>query len=454
MMRRQTVCAPYRPTAKLALRAALGLTVGLGIAAAPRQVLAQDDAQKAPAAPPAIHRSVSDDGAIDPRQPLKPDFIISVTVAGESEPSGNYTVDAAGNVAIRYAGISTPVTVKDLTPAQAAVAIQRFLQTYIRNPEVTVTIVNVPRPVVFVNGAVQIPGPIYVTPDTTLVDVLSKVEWSDNADLTQVRLTRREMLDGQTQLVTRVIHFDRYIKAEPGQPLDESQNPALRDKDRILVPPKSLPGVATRQISGVVSVGGEVLHPQQNIPLRTDPPMTVREAINLVGGTDDIANRREVTIRRASLDRPLVIDLDKAEQGDLVNNIELRPDDAIYVERLENNSYIELDGGFVKPGKFVYDKRTTLLQAIAEAGGVAPYSKAKQGRIFRHPDNDPKHTRVLAFNWNEIYSGKEPDVQLEPGDAIFVPPGGPAKTFGPFDVLGGLGNAALVYNTFAGRWIP
>src|SRR5207248_1319416 len=100
---------------------------------------------------------------------------------------------------------------------------------------------------------------------------------------------------------------------------------------------------------------------------------------------------------------------DKAEQGDLVNNIELRPDDAVYVEKLEDNSFINVNGGFVKTGKFVYDKRTTLTQAIMEAGGVAPFAKLNEGRVFRHPDNDPKNSIIIPFKWKEIASGKSPD---------------------------------------------
>src|SRR5579883_796432 len=95
------------------------------------------------------------DDYIDPNQPIKPDFVISVSVVGEPDPSGNYKVDQSGNVSIRYAGIMTPVSVKGLTPAQASDVIAKFLKTYVKNPQVTVSIVEVPRPVVFIGGAVR-----------------------------------------------------------------------------------------------------------------------------------------------------------------------------------------------------------------------------------------------------------------------------------------------------------
>jgi polysaccharide export outer membrane protein len=388
------------------------------------------------------------DEAIDPNQPIKPNFIINVSVVGEPDPSGNYVVDPAGNVSVRYQGVQTPVSVRGLTPGQAADVIAKFLKTYIKNPQVTVTILQVPRPVVFVAGAVKNPGPIIISNETTLVDVLSHAVWTADADLSNVRIIRRAKGDnGESKtLPPIVVAFDKYIRVAPGTTPDETQNPVLQDKDSVFVPFLIAPG------NGVVSVFGEVAKPQQSIPLRTNPPMTVREVVNLVGGTNADANRKAVSIRRATIDRPLVIDLDKAEQGDLVNNIELRPDDAVYVEKLENNAYINVDGGFVKTGKYVYDKRTTLTQAIMEAGGMALYAKTKDGRVFRHPDNDPKNTRVIAFNWDDIEKGKTPDIELQPGDSVWVTPGTPpGQKMDFFSVLSALTTASFLYSNFRNR---
>ena len=387
--------------------------------------------------------SLGDDN-IDPNQPLKPDFVINVSVVGEPDPSGNYTIDPAGNVSIKYAGIMTPVAVKGMTPAQAADTIAKMLKVYIKNPQVTVSIITIPRPMVFVAGAVKNSGPTIISADTTLVDILSRAEWTELADLSQVRITHKEKVDGKEKTTVSVVKFDRYVKIAAGEVPDESENPTLHDKDRVFVPFRVAPGV------GVVSITGEVTKPAVSVPLRISPAMTIREVINLVGGTTPGANRKSISIRRPTLDRPLIIDLDKAEQGDLVNNIEIRPDDAVYVERLENNAYININGGFVKTGKFVYDKRTTLTQAIMDSGGVAPYSKEKEGKIFRHPDNDPKNTRVISFDWKKIREGKAPDVDLLPGDTVWLTPGRETKEITVFDVLSGLSSLSYFINSISG----
>jgi len=386
--------------------------------------------------------SIGDD-SIDPNQPIRPDFTINVSVSGEPDPSGNYKVDAAGNVSIRYAGIMTPISVKGLTPAQAQDAISTWLKTYIKSPMVKVTIMEVPRPTVFIGGAVKNNGMIIINTDTTLLDVLTRAEYTEASDLSQVKIIRKD------QASPIYVDFDKFIHTKRGEKIDDSLNPVLRDKDRIWVTAR-----ASAATNGTISVFGEVAHPTASVPLRTSAPMTVREVINLAGGASQTADRHRVSIRRAGVDRPLIIDLDKAEQGDLVNNIELKPDDTVYVEKLENNAYININGGFVRPGKLVYDKRMTLTQAIGESGGIAPYAKETKGTIFRHPDNDPKHTRTIAFDFRKMREGKVQDIELQAGDTIFVETGTPPRpAMGPLDWLGALTQTSYLYNSFSGRRI-
>jgi protein involved in polysaccharide export with SLBB domain len=382
------------------------------------------------------------DDTISQTQSIKASFVISVTVVGEPDPSGQYAVDQAGNINMKYAGIMTPVKVVGKTPDQAAAAIVDFLKTYVKNPQVSVVIVAVPRPVIFIGGAVRISGPLVIGSEVTLIDALSRAELTENADLTRVLIYRKQKVGSDEKSVPITVDFEKFFRPAPGETPDDSQNPLLKDKDRIVVPSKTRPG------QGMISVFGEVEKTQRDIPLPSTQTLTVREAINLVGGTRQAANRKAVIIRRVGEDRPLVIDLDKAEQGDLVNNITLRPDDTVYVEKLENNAYININGGLVKPGKLVYDKRTTLTQAVEEAGGVAPFAHQKYGVIYRHPDNDAKRTQVIQFNFKDISKGKAQDIELLPGDSVFIETGQAPRQRDLFDYFGLLGSVGYLSYLF------
>src|SRR2546423_10336922 len=92
---------------------------------------------------------------IDPNQPIRVGCTLSVRVesAAGNEPdlTGTYKVDPTGSILMKLAG---PIPVKGLTPLQAADKISIALKPYIKDPKVAVAIVDVPKPVVLITGAV------------------------------------------------------------------------------------------------------------------------------------------------------------------------------------------------------------------------------------------------------------------------------------------------------------
>src|SRR5262249_48045848 len=162
-----------------------------------------------------------------------PSFVINVSVTSEPEPSGNYVIDPAGNILLHVAEILTPITVHGQTPTQAAETIATFLKRYMKDPQVTVSIVSIPRSIISISGAVKNTGTTLITVRSSLVDVLSKAEWLENADLSQVRLTRFETVKGKEKKTTLTLDVASYIRPSSTKALDEAQNPILQDKDTI-----------------------------------------------------------------------------------------------------------------------------------------------------------------------------------------------------------------------------
>lgn len=349
----------------------------------------------------------------DPAQPIKPGFQLSIAVTSaggvpEQDLTGVFPVDTTGSVQLKLVGL---VQLRGLTPTQAADKIAVQLRPYLREPKVTVTIVSVPKPVVFLSGAVSRPGAIPVNDNTTLAELLTIVGFTDNADLSRVRITRRA--DKENRTITEY-NFIRWLKPGPNEAADEANNPVLADKDFIFVPLKVLPG------TGSITVEGDVLRPGI-VPMRQGNTLLLREALSLAGGPSPTADRRQVSIRRAGAERPIVVDYDKMEANDPAHNIPVQTDDIVYVQRLGTDQYINLNGAFVRPGKLAYVKPITLTQAIAEAGGFAPTAKLKKGRVFRHVGGaDPTKTQIFAFDYIKIRDNRQPDILLEPGDTVEV----------------------------------
>jgi polysaccharide export outer membrane protein len=79
-------------------------------------------------------------------------------------------------------------------------------------------------------------------------------------------------------------------------------------------------------------------------------------------------------------------------------------------------------GGQVgKPGKYELRSDTTLVEAVAIAGGFTDASKHSQVVLFRHVSNDMVEAKV--FNVKQMLASRnlQEDPHLLPGDMLFVP---------------------------------
>ena len=96
------------------------------------------------------------------------------------------------------------------------------------------------------------------------------------------------------------------------------------------------------------------------------------------------------------------------------------PEVTVIVEQI-NSEKFNILGKVMKPGSYLLVNPTTVLDAIALAGGCKEFAKQKQIYILRrHPDGS--ETR-LPFNYQDVIKGKNTaqNVDLQPRDTIVVP---------------------------------
>jgi polysaccharide export outer membrane protein len=79
---------------------------------------------------------------------------------------------------------------------------------------------------------------------------------------------------------------------------------------------------------------------------------------------------------------------------------------------------VYLVGQAARQGAFPLNEKKTVLELITEAGGLGQF--AKSGSIYVLRVVDGKETRI-PFNYKKVVSGKNPDVDLLPGDRVIVP---------------------------------
>lgn len=85
-----------------------------------------------------------------------------------------------------------------------------------------------------------------------------------------------------------------------------------------------------------------------------------------------------------------------------------------------NSARFHVLGLVAKPGDFPLTRRTTILQALALAGGFKEFAKTDSILIIRQ---EGEGETALPFNYKKIEGGRDlsQDTVLRPGDTILVP---------------------------------
>ena len=108
------------------------------------------------------------------------------------------------------------------------------------------------------------------------------------------------------------------------------------------------------------------------------------------------------------------------EISDRLKSYITEPEVTVIVEQI-NSQKFNILGQVVKPGSYPLAAATTVLDAIAAAGGFRDFAKQKNIYILRQWPGG-RETRI-AFNYKDVIKGKNPgqNIKLEPRDTVVVP---------------------------------
>jgi polysaccharide export outer membrane protein len=80
---------------------------------------------------------------------------------------------------------------------------------------------------------------------------------------------------------------------------------------------------------------------------------------------------------------------------------------------------VYLVGNIAKQGSYPLNDRMTVLQVIAEAGGLNPFAKTEKIYVVRNSDNKQQR---LEFHYKRALKGNPADdITLQPGDMVVIP---------------------------------
>src|SRR6185503_11084248 len=124
----------------------------------------------------------------------------------------------------------------------------------------------------------------------------------------------------------------------------------------------------------------------------------------------------------------------------------LNPQVTVILEKAASYRY-SIIGDVLQPGVRLMNRRLTVTEAIAEAGGVLNTGDKSKVRVLRRGANG--QIEPLVVNVSAIYKGKAADnFYLAPGDQVLVP----GNKLKKFQTIMGLANVASFARIFTGGW--
>jgi polysaccharide export outer membrane protein len=82
---------------------------------------------------------------------------------------------------------------------------------------------------------------------------------------------------------------------------------------------------------------------------------------------------------------------------------------------------IFITGEVIRPGSYVVRQKTTLMQAIALAGGIGPFAAKRRIQVRRHLKDGDEAIFVFDYKAYEAGADVEANIALRAGDVIMVP---------------------------------
>jgi polysaccharide export outer membrane protein len=102
-----------------------------------------------------------------------------------------------------------------------------------------------------------------------------------------------------------------------------------------------------------------------------------------------------------------------------LKNFIAEPEVTVMVQQV-NSQKFNILGQVARPGSYLISNSTTVLDAIALAGGFRDFAKKKSIYVLRQ--NSGGEAR-LPFNYKAVSQGKDmsQNVRLQPGDTVIIP---------------------------------
>lgn len=282
----------------------------------------------------------SDASEVSSEYRIGPQDQVQIDVFGADDFDGTFRVEEGGEITLPLVG-SIEATNRTARELEGALA-DRLRETYMKNPHVTVQVVEVASHGVSVIGAVRQPGVYQIVGASTLLDVLAMAEGLTEAAGNSVFVVRpaggaNEAVHGGATTAS----FDGAAAAAPGSEVMEVDLGALLTYGRTSENVRVLPGdIVQVRPAGLIYVAGQVNRPG-GFPIPPGPPLDVLQALAMAEGLGRTAAADRTVIVRQAEDgsrEEIPIHLEEMMDGEIAPPA-LQPRDVLFVPNNRNKAW-------------------------------------------------------------------------------------------------------------------
>jgi protein involved in polysaccharide export with SLBB domain len=303
--------------------------------------------------------------------------VIEIRIEDAPELSGNLRVAANGTVPMPFLG---KILARDKTTEELSKLIANGLRgQYLKDPKVTVAVLQYNSRSFFIQGAVRQPGVYQIEGRPSLLKLIT-------------------IAGGLAEDHGSTAFIIREIKNKPGSnPANPSRPPT----------PEVAPAAARSDAAGTASPL-QVRDPgPTDGSARTDRPNSAADGAGT--NADGAAPEAQYELHTVNINGLL--------KGNFASNTFIAPGDIINIPRTD---VFFVAGEVRSPGSYPLKDGTTLRQAISLAQGLAFNAAGRRGVIFR--ENQRTGTREeIKVDIGQVMSGKAEDVPILANDIVIVP---------------------------------
>jgi len=178
----------------------------------------QQPPEKPADAPKTLPNSTGTNGAGAPVDPkmyvMGPEDVISISVFNEPQMTRTEVVRPDGKITMPLIG---DLQAEGLTPERLKAQMTQALSTYVKNPDVTITVLAVNSKRYTISGQVMRSGPVALVLPTHVFDALSSVGFRDFANTKKIVIIRgSKRIKFNYKDVLHGKHLEQNILLEPG----------------------------------------------------------------------------------------------------------------------------------------------------------------------------------------------------------------------------------------------